>query len=140
MCVFCRIIAGEVPASKVYEDEQSFAFLDIQPITPGHILVIPKTHTKSLLELSKAEAVHLVVVGQKMDQALRESGLKCEGVNLFLADGRAAGQEVDHVHLHVFPRFEGDGFGFCFGSGYRKQPGREELDRNAEKIRQALSD
>jgi histidine triad (HIT) family protein len=140
MCVFCRIIAGEVPASKVYEDEQSFAFLDIQPITPGHILVIPKIHTKSLLELPKAEAAHLMVVGQKMDQALRESGLNCEGVNLFLADGRAAGQEVDHVHLHVFPRFEGDGFGFRFGSGYRKQPGREELDRNAEKIRHALSD
>ncbi len=140
MCVFCRIIAGEVPASKVYEDEQSFAFLDIQPITPGHILVIPKIHTKSLLELPKAEAAHLMVVGQKMDQALRESGLSCEGVNLFLADGRAAGQEVDHVHLHVFPRFEGDGFGFRFGSGYRKQPGREELDRNAEKIRHALSD
>jgi histidine triad (HIT) family protein len=139
MCLFCRILKGEIPASVVYEDEHSLAFLDIQPITPGHTLVIPKTHAESLLALPPEEAGHMMQVGQRVDEALRKSGLRCEGVNLFLADGRAAGQEVFHVHLHVFPRFEGDGFGFRFGSDYRKQPGRDELDENAEMIRKAIA-
>ena len=73
-------------------------------------------------------------IGQKIAQGLRLSGLRCEGVNLFLADGESAGQEVFHVHLHVFPRFDGDGFGLRFGPEYGKQPNREELNRTATLI------
>jgi len=138
MCIFCRIIAGELPASVVYEDENAIAFLDIQPITPGHILVTPKYHVDSLVDLPKGEAAHMMVVAQTLDKALRRSELQCEGVNLFLADGRAAGQDVGHVHLHVFPRFVGDKFEVHFNPFSRDQPSREILDENASKIRKAL--
>ncbi len=140
MCVFCRILAGDIPASVVYEDDYSLAFLDIQPITPGHVLLIPKVHAASLIELDQASAARLMIVAQKVDQALRQSGLACEGVNLYLADGAAAGQEVFHVHLHVFPRFAGDGFGLRLSESYHQPPGRAKLDQNAILIREAFYD
>lgn len=77
-------------------------------------------------------------VGMKIAKALRRSGLQCEGVNFFLADGKAAGQEVSHVHLHVLPRFAGDGFGFRFGPNYGKMPSRSSLDEVAGKIKDAI--
>lgn len=138
MCIYCRIVAGEVPASVVYEDDHAIAFLDIQPITPGHILVIPKSHTESLIDLSREDAGHMIRVGQMIDKALRQSDLLCEGVNLFLADGKAAGQDVGHVHLHVFPRYEGDGFKIGFNGALNKPPSRKQLDENAKKIIRAV--
>jgi histidine triad (HIT) family protein len=138
MCIFCRIADHELPASIVYEDEHTMAFLDIQPINPGHVLIIPKTHTASLSDLSEKDASRIVHVGQIIGQALRTSDLPCEGVNFFLADGRVAGQEVDHVHLHVFPRFKGDGFELKVDLSNKKQPGRKELDANAKEIRKAI--
>lgn len=137
MCIFCRIVAGELPASVVYEDEHAMAFLDIQPITPGHVLVIPKNHAVSFINVSKEDAAHIIHVSQIVDRALRESELRCEGVNMFLADGKAAGQEVDHVHMHVFPRFPGDGFEMR-DPGLGNHPGREQLHADAEKIRKAM--
>lgn len=138
MCIFCRIAAGEIPASIVYEDDRAMAFLDIQPVTPGHVLVVPKRHANTFIELPPVDAGHLFRVGQIIDYALRNSELRCEGVDILLADGRAAGQDVNHVHLHVFPRYEGDGVGMLIHSGSNKQPGREELDADAEKIRRAM--
>lgn len=137
MCIFCRIVAGELPASVVYEDEHAMAFLDIQPITPGHVLVIPKNHADSIVDVSEEDAGHIMRVSKIMDRALRESELRCEGVNMFLADGRAAGQDVDHVHMHVFPRFPGDGFEMR-DPGLGKQAGRGQLHADAEKIRKAI--
>ena len=138
MCIFCKILAKELPASIVYEDELTMAFLDIQPINPGHVLVIPKEHAAFLNDLSPKSAQQIMTVGQKIDQALRQSGLKCEGINIFLADGKAAGQEIFHVHLHVFPRFEGDGFGFRFGESYHKHADRKALDQAAADIRKNM--
>jgi len=138
MCIFCRIAAGELPASIVYEDYKSLAFLDIQPITPGHLLVIPKQHVESFVDLPPEDAGHLICVGQILDAALRRSDLSCDAVAVFLADGREAGQDVKHIHLHVFPRYKGDEVEFAFEPSSRKQPGREQLNVNAEKIRQAL--
>ena len=138
MCIFCRIIAGELPASVVYEDENVIAFLDIQCITPGHVLVIPKYHADSLVDLPKDQAANVMVVSQMIDKALRRSELQCEGVNLFLADGRAAGQDVKHVHMHVFPRFSGDKFELHFNPDLREQPSRFILDENAHKVKMAL--
>lgn len=137
-CVFCDILAGRQPASFVFGDELCCAFMDIRPVTPGHVLVIPIEHAANLAELDPEAGAHLFRVAQRVAQALRESGLRCEGVNFFLADGRAAGQEVFHVHLHVFPRYLGDGFGLRFGSGYGHQPPRVTLDQIATRIRQAL--
>jgi histidine triad (HIT) family protein len=112
-CVFCRILTGELPGSMVYRDEQCAAFMDIQPINPGHVLVIPTRHAADLADLGAATTADLMTVAHRLAAALRASGLRCEGVNLFLADGAAAGQEVFHVHLHVFPRYIGEGFGFA---------------------------
>jgi len=135
-CLFCRMVAGEEPLSLVYEDELTFALMDIQPVTPGHLMVVPKRHAAELADLTEAESDALLRVSRRAAAALRRTGLRCEGVNLFLADGEAAGQEVFHVHLHVLPRFAGDGFGLRFPPDYVVRP-RDELDQNAARIREA---
>lgn len=137
-CVFCEILAGRLPSSQVYRDEQCAAFLDIQPVTPGHLLIVPNDHAASLAEMPEETGARMFRVAQRLAQALRKSGVRCAGVNLFLADGEAAGQEVFHVHLHVFPRYPGDGFGLQFGPGYRLRPPRAELDGIAGRIRAVL--
>ena len=133
-CLFCRILAGELPASFVHRDDVCAAFMDIQPVNPGHLLVIPVRHGAYLADIDGETAAHLMRVGHRLAGALRASGVRCEGVNLFLADGKVAGQEVFHAHLHVFPRYSGDGFGLRFGPEYRNRPPRAELDRIAAAI------
>jgi histidine triad (HIT) family protein len=137
-CTFCDILAGKLPASTVYQDEICSVFMDIRPVNPGHVLVIPKQHAASLAEMDENTGGHLFAIGQRVAAALRRSGIRCEGINFFLADGEPAGQEVFHVHLHIFPRYEGDGFGLRFGPHYYKRPSRAELDAVAEKIRLTL--
>ncbi len=138
LCPFCAIIEGQAPASHVYEDEVVVAFMDIKPVNPGHLLVIPRGHASDLGQLDPEAGCHLFRIGQQLAAGLRRSGLRCEGINLFLADGEAAGQQVGHVHLHVLPRFRGDGFGLRFGPDYHRRPSRESLDAAAAAIRQAL--
>lgn len=134
-CVFCDIVAGRAPASVVYEDEVALAIMDIRPVNPGHILVIPRRHSGFLAEMDEATGMHLFTIAMRMAQALRRSGLRCEGINLFLADGEAAFQEVLHVHLHVLPRFTGDAFRIA--ADWSAQPTRAELETNAARIRGA---
>jgi histidine triad (HIT) family protein len=137
-CVFCDIVHGESPVSVVYTDDRVVAFMDIQPVNPGHLLVVPRAHAAYLAELSGGTGGHLFEVGMKLAAAVRRSGVRCEGVNVFLADGEEAGQEIFHVHLHVIPRYGGDGFGFRFSPGYYHLPERAALDEVAERIRQVL--
>jgi histidine triad (HIT) family protein len=137
-CVFCRIVENDTQASVVYSDERVLAFMDIQPVNPGHVLVIPKHHASSLAELDEETGSKLFRAAMQVAQGLRRSELKCEGANLHMADGEAAGQEVPHVHLHVIPRFRGDGFGIKFGPKYGFRPGRKELDAVALWIREAM--
>jgi histidine triad (HIT) family protein len=137
-CVFCDIIEGLAPASVVYADGRVMAFMDIQPVNAGHLLVVPRVHAACLADLDDDAGGHLFQVGTRLAGAVQRSGVRCEGVNLFLADGEAAGQEVFHVHLHVIPRFPRDGFGFRFAPGYFRLPGRDALDRTASAIRHAL--
>lgn len=135
-CLFCRILSAELPASFVYRDSRCAAFMDIQPVNPGHLLVIPLQHGAYLADIDPEIAADLMRVGHAAAAALRASGLKCEGVNFFLADGEAAMQEVFHVHLHVFPRFHGDGFGLKFSPEYyTRHPARTELDGVAATLR-----
>jgi histidine triad (HIT) family protein len=112
--------------------------MDIQPVNLGHMLVVPNRHATYLADLREEEGAQMFRVAQRLATALRQSGVKCEGSNFFLADGEAAGQEVFHVHLHVFPRYRGDGFGLKFGSHYTNSVKRTELDEIAETIRKAL--
>jgi histidine triad (HIT) family protein len=137
-CVFCEILAGRLPASIVHQDDVCTAFMDIQPINPGHVLVIPNHHAAFLADLDEDTGAHMFRIALRLAQALRNSGMKCEGVNLFLADGEAAMQEIFHVHIHVFPRYEGDGFGVTFSPSYLSRPDRSELDEIAERLRGVL--
>ena len=134
-CVFCEIVAGRLASSQVYQDDRCTAFMDIQPVNPGHMLIIPNQHAAFLSELNEETGAQMFRVAHRLSQSLYLSGLKCEGVNFFLADGEAAMQEVLHIHLHVFPRYSGDGFGLRFGPDYEKRPLQAELDATAEKIR-----
>ena len=136
-CIFCQLLAGAAPASFVYRDEVCAAFMDIHPVNPGHLLVVPLAHAADLAALPPETGAQLMRVAQRLAAAVRQSGVRCEGVDLFLADGEAAGQEVFHVHLHVIPRYTGDGFGFRFGPEYDKRPPRAELERIAAAIRTA---
>lgn len=133
--IFADIVAGRAPSSPVYEDDDVLAFMDIRPWTPGHLLVIPKVPARSLAELDPAVGGKLFRVGQQLAAALRASEVNCDGVNLFLADGVTAGQEVFHVHLHVIPRTPGDGFGL---RGNPRAARRADLDYLAASIRGAL--
>ncbi|WP_460699444.1 HIT family protein [Nocardia thraciensis] len=133
--IFADIVSGRAPASKVHEDADVLAFMDIRPMTPGHLLVIPKTPARSLAELDPELGGKLFRVGQHLAAALRASEVRCDGVNFFLADGVTAGQEVFHVHLHVIPRTPGDGFGL---RGRPTTPARADLDYLATSIRGAL--
>jgi diadenosine tetraphosphate (Ap4A) HIT family hydrolase len=134
-CVFCGILTGSVPASVVLEDDETIAFLDIAPITPGHTLVVPRGHAGSLAELAPEAGAAVFRTAMRIAAALRRSGLQVEGVNLLLSDGAAAGQEVPHVHLHVVPRFPGDGLQIRTAS---REPTRSDLEASAVAIRAAL--
>jgi diadenosine tetraphosphate (Ap4A) HIT family hydrolase len=130
-CVFCRIVAGESPSSPVHDDDRVLAFMDINPATPGHLLVVPKRHATHLADLDREDGAAMFAVAQDLAQAGRDA-LDADGVNLFLADGEVAGQEVFHVHLHVLPRRTGDGFGVRAEFAH---PDRSVLEEQAVLIR-----
>ena len=132
-CAFCDIVSGEEPASFVYGDDVVVAFMDVQPVNPGHVLVVPRSHLASLADLDDLTGARLFNVALRLERAIRDSGVRCEGINLFLADGESAGQEVLHAHLHVVPRFAGDSFRITCD---RPEPRRrDDLDRVAAAIR-----
>jgi histidine triad (HIT) family protein len=135
-CVFCEIVAGREPASVVYSDAAVLAFMDLRPINAGHLLVAPRAHAARLADLDERLGAAMFAVGQRLAGAIRRSGLPCQGVNLFVADGEVAGQEVMHIHLHVLPRTPGDGFRIERGSAIT---GRAELDRGAALVRGGLN-
>lgn len=137
-CIFCQIVTGDAEASLVYDDELVMAFMDILPVNDGHVLVVPKEHSPDLAGIDDDVGSQMFTVARRLAQALRRSGIRCEGVNLYLADGRAAGQEVPHVHLHVLPRFEGDGFGLRRTKMLRRA-GRADLEMTAGEIRSVMA-
>lgn len=134
-CVFCEIVAGRADSLVVWDDDRVIAFMDLNPVTDGHVLVVPKAHSMGLDDIDPPTASRMMWVAQRLSVALKESSLHCDGVNLFLADGEAAFQEVFHSHLHVFPRFEGDGF--TIGAQWKGRT-RHELARAAEALTSAL--
>jgi diadenosine tetraphosphate (Ap4A) HIT family hydrolase len=135
-CVFCEMVAGRIEASRVFEDERILAFLDPHPMTTGHVVVVPKRHCAGLAQLDESVGAQMFRVAHRIAQALRLSGIPCEGINLFLADGEVAFQEVLHIHLNVFPRTDGDGF--IVGANWVHRT-REELDLTATRVRKGLA-
>ncbi len=137
-CVFCKIVRRELPSSVLAEDAYCLAFMDIRPINAGHFLVIPKAHAAHLADLPPGDGGRVFEMARELAVALRKSGVKCEGVNIHLADEAVAGQEIFHVHLHVYPRYAGDGVGLRMGPRYGTMPKRDELDRLAAAIKTAV--
>lgn len=109
MCIFCKISLGEIPSYKVYEDDFFLAFLDISQATYGHTLIIPKEHYANLLEMPDELLEKLMIVGKKVACAVK-SATKCEGFNILNNNGEAAGQSVQHFHIHIIPRYPNDSF------------------------------
>lgn len=139
-CIFCRIVEGGVPSNKVLREDGSTVFLDIHPINPGHLLVIPDRHVERFHDLSESEARALFGVARKVYAALRRTDIRCDGANLFLSDGEVAGQEVAHSHLHIAPRFVGDGhrIGVLRHGAAGGPKSATEMASWAEKIKSAL--
>lgn len=114
-CVFCAIAAGEIPSFKVYEDDLVLAYLDINPMSEGHTLVIPKAHTEGLLDTDDATLDALLARVKKVAAHLK-TALPCEGFNILQNNGDAAGQTVKHIHFHIIPRNPATGNGLSFES------------------------
>ena len=110
-CVFCRIRDGELPSMKIYEDERTLCIMDINPLNPGHCLVIPRAHASTLYDADPTDLAAVMAAAQKVARALR-SALSPEGLNVLQANGAAAFQSVPHFHLHLIPRWTNDGRGF----------------------------
>ena len=137
-CIFCRIVQGEAPAAFVHRDESVVAFMDIKPVTPGHLLVVPREHHDGLATVPGTVVSHMMLTAQWLAAALRASPIRTEGINLFLADGAAAFQEIFHSHLHVIPRWKGDDF--RIDANWGSNPSKRELDEQAAVIRAAATE
>lgn len=132
--IFGKIIRGEIPATKVYEDEHCVAFLDISPINIGHTLVVPRVPYKNIFELPEEILAHLFSVAQKIAE-VQKSALGADGVNIMMNNDAAAGQVVFHAHIHVIPRYAGDGYEHW----HSKRPYEQgEAEIVAEKIKSNL--
>ena len=134
-CIFCKVVAGEIPATKVYEDADVLAFMDIGPIIKGHTLVIPKQHFDPLMATPEPVLAKLMAVVKRI-AAAQLAGLRADGVNVMQANGVAAGQMVPHLHFHVIPRFATDGHRWNWAAKTYDDPA--EPQRLAAAIKAAL--
>ncbi len=132
-CIFCKIVKGEIPCEKIYENEENLAFLDISPLNPGHTLVVPKEHSRNVLEISENSYKAVAKTAQKVAKAIIE-GLKADGVNVHMNNESAAGQVVFHTHIHVIPRYNNDGF----LPWHKTNHSKEEIAAAGEKIKSHL--
>jgi len=136
--VFCEILRGNSPATFVHQDDTVVAFMDIQPISNGHMLVVPREHAVLMSDLNETTAMRAFRVARQLASIVRQT-LGAGGVNLFVADGEIAFQDVPHFHVHVIPRYPKDGFSLTFPPDYNKPTSRAELEAIATAIRAAAS-
>lgn len=132
-CIYCKIIAGELPSQKVYEDDIVVAFLDINPVNHGHTLVVPKEHFANLYETPDKILCHMMEVIKKLSITIK-SAMGADGINLEMNNDPIAGQVIFHTHIHIVPRLEGDGLKHWPGTPY----GEGEWEATAEKIKKVL--
>ena len=133
-CVFCRIVAGQIPSTRVYEDDLALAFMDIGQVNPGHVLIAVKKHAENLYELDDAQAAAVQRAAARLARAIRDA-FNPQGLSVYQANGRAAGQTVFHYHVHLVPRQDGDGMALTWPV---KNPPRGELEKHAARIREKL--
>jgi histidine triad (HIT) family protein len=136
-CVFCRIIGGEEMVSVVYEDDRAIAFLDIQPMSRGHTLVVPKDHHETLFDLPDDLAIHCLAVARRIMPGIRKA-TDAGAINVFSPNGAAGGQDVMHFHWHLIPVHEGDAFALQLPFADAPIPMRSELDVTAARIGRAI--
>ena len=134
-CIFCKIISGEIPASKVYEDSQILAFMDAGQVNPGHVLVAVKEHIKNIYELQSDLAAAVFQAATRIAKAAKVS-MQPSGMTLLQANEKAGWQTVEHFHIHVLPRHFDDGVTFTWPA---KHPSKEELDRLADRVKGELA-
>ena len=133
-CVFCKIRDGQIPSTKVYEDERTLCIMDINPLNAGHCLVLTKAHAATIYEAEPADLQAAITTAKRVATAQR-AALKPDGVNMLQANGPAAFQSVPHFHLHLIPRWNGDGKGF----DWKQTPGnRDQIMKNGERLRALL--
>jgi diadenosine tetraphosphate (Ap4A) HIT family hydrolase len=137
-CIFCSIVRNKTPATRVYENDDVVVIMDRKPITQGHMLVLPKVHRELLTEMDDESITAMFAVAKVVGNALKKSKLRCRGINYLLADGAEAGQEVFHVHLHIIPRYRGDGFYLHMPPSYERETDLKDLEKAAGRIRTAL--
>lgn len=132
-CIFCKIVAGNIPSQKVYEDNETMAFLDINPNNHGHTLVIPKDHFENIYGTPSETLCRMIMTVQKMAIAVK-NGVSADGINISMNNESAAGQDVFHAHIHIIPRFNEDGYKHWPHKPYKEG----EMESTAEKIRKEL--
>lgn len=142
-CIFCKIIKKEIPSTVIYEDDLVMAFMDVMPVNPGHVLIIPKEHQQFIADVSPEAAARMFEVARKINTATRKSaaaedGIKCDALNFMLSDGPEASQEVFHSHLHSIPRYKGDGVRFHFPNKTGDMAAPDELASAAGLIKKYL--
>lgn len=132
-CLFCKIVAGEIPSDKVYEDEYSYAFLDITPINPGHVLLVPKEHSRNILDVSGEVLRNMMPALKNLSLAVKNS-MNSDGINIHQNNESIAGQVIFHLHFHIIPRYSSDNLKMWHG----KTVEEKSLKDMAEKIKKAL--
>ena len=138
-CTFCNLVRGAGEVSACYEDADAVAFMDIQPVNPGHVLVVPREHHESLFDVPRELGAHLFAVTMRVASAVKRV-TQCEGMNIIVSSGAAAGQDELHYHVHIIPRREGDGFDVQLPFEGSEMPDRTLLDATAARISAALRD
>lgn len=133
-CIFCRLVSGDIPSAKVYEDARTIAFMDLGQVNPGHVLVATRRHAATLLDITAEEAAAVMQTAQRVARAV-QAVFDPPGLTLLQANGREGDQTVFHFHLHVVPRHGGDGIALSWP---RKEPGAEVLRGYAERLRAVL--
>ena len=134
-CLFCKIINGEIPCTKVYENEKVLSFMDISPMNDGHMLVIPKNHGATIIELSEMDFLEVMSVTKKVAEAVNKA-LNPDGINILQLNGEAANQVVPHLHVHIVPRWDGDGL--AISKWVPVQGDMEQIGQIADKIKKAI--
>lgn len=134
-CIFCKILAGEIPSTTVYEDDDCKAILDVNPAARGHVIILPKNHAPDVMSLPDEDLAKAMIVAKKIAGAMKKS-FSCDGVNILQNNGEAAGQTVFHLHIHVIPRYEGDKENVFLGWKPGEMP--SDMDAIAAEIRAGL--
>ena len=135
-CIFCKIVAGEIPAVKVLDEELVVAFMDINPSSKGHMLVVPKNHAENIFEIPESDLTALIKAVKRCAKAVKEA-LNAEGITILQLNGKASDQIVSHLHIHIIPRWKNDGLPI---SNWEMKPGdMEEIKETAQKIKKNIT-